>query len=349
MSIWGETSADFPVRGTPREKLAFAVTRAAYALPEHWRQPWEIRLDDRFAELRASVGRASDAVDPDGRETLMSCGAALEFLELILKHHGCMGRIEPFPDLNQPALVARVHAGRGIEREASESRLFVAMSASSGRSFWTHGEMLPEAAMGLLQKVASRARTLLEFARCEASRERLRQLFTPQAALQIEALQMHSPLQERRMNGGLTVCTRTRWLLDRIARWSRPRLAVRVVAAPSAQSESRHPRREPEPASAMYAVVKTKTDDKHGWIAAGRTVGRLRLQAFAMDMDCAVRNETLRSSRLRSELRPEFGRKGFVQAILRFAYRRESGVAHKTSRPLSQPHSTAAAAGQLVA
>jgi hypothetical protein len=65
-------------------------------------------------------------------------------------------------------------------------------------------------------------------------------------------------------------------------------------------------------------VLKTRTDDKHGWVAAGLTLARLILQAQVLGVSCALHHEPLRAARVRTELRTEIGRKGFVQAILQF-------------------------------
>jgi hypothetical protein len=75
---------------------------------------------------------------------------------------------------------------------------------------------------------------------------------------------------------------------------------------------------ESESQPAMFAVVKTKTDERHGWVAAGHSIGRLRLQAHALGLGCSVRPDAMRNPWLRAELRRGFGHKGFVQAIARF-------------------------------
>jgi hypothetical protein len=67
-----------------------------------------------------------------------------------------------------------------------------------------------------------------------------------------------------------------------------------------------------------FAVLKTKTDDKFGWLAAGQTLGRLALQARAIGSSCTFFTDALRDPLVREDLRTSVGHKGYVQAILRF-------------------------------
>lgn len=73
----------------------------------------------------------------------------------------------------------------------------------------------------------------------------------------------------------------------------------------------------PAVATATLAVVKTKTDDKHGWLEAGQTMARTILQAQALGLSWAF-FDPLRLQEARKELRLGVGHKGFAQVILRF-------------------------------
>jgi hypothetical protein len=64
-------------------------------------------------------------------------------------------------------------------------------------------------------------------------------------------------------------------------------------------------------------VVKTKTDDKYGWLEAGQTMARTVLQAQALGLSWAFFNP-VRRREAREALRVGVGHKGFAQVILRF-------------------------------
>jgi hypothetical protein len=73
------------------------------------------------------------------------------------------------------------------------------------------------------------------------------------------------------------------------------------------------------------AVVKTKTDDKHGWVEAGQTMARTILQAQALGMPWAFFNPVRRRG-AREALRMGVGHKGFAQVILRFGPLMDHGM-----------------------
>lgn len=64
-------------------------------------------------------------------------------------------------------------------------------------------------------------------------------------------------------------------------------------------------------------MVKTKTDDKHGWVAAGQATARAVLQAQVLGLSWAFFDQ-VRRREAREALRTGIGHKGFAQVILRF-------------------------------
>src|SRR5712671_6923915 len=89
-SMWNISEAEFPANGSPRQKLGFAVKYAALAPTGLNWQPWEFWLADTHLELTANDDLALETVDPDGRELMIGCGAALLYLRRALKHFGCL-------------------------------------------------------------------------------------------------------------------------------------------------------------------------------------------------------------------------------------------------------------------
>ena len=64
--------------------LAEAVERALRAPSVHNTQPWLWRINPRVIELHADWTRHLAATDPDRRDVLLSCGAALHHLQVAL-------------------------------------------------------------------------------------------------------------------------------------------------------------------------------------------------------------------------------------------------------------------------
>ncbi len=307
---------DFPVNGTPRQKLGFAVKQVMLTLPERPWQPCELRMSDPFVELIANNGPQVEALDPEGREPMISCGASLQYLKIALKHYGCLGRVELFPDLDEPVLAARIHIGCSGERDAQEARLFEAMKLRQTNSFWPDPPPVTEETLDVLSYAFAGERGWLEYAQSEVSRQRLQKLAGAGGRLQVDEVRYRS--ETLTATNGWEPGGFVRSLLnERFARWSRPFLAVKVRVLPAISHDSDE-EGESAALAGTFAVVKTKTDDKHGWVAAGQTMARLILHTRSLGLSCAFFNDVLRRPSMRAELRTGIGHKGFVQAIVRF-------------------------------
>ncbi len=213
----------------------------------------------------------------------MGCGSALLYLKLALKHFGCLGRVGLFPDLGQPALVARVHFGFCQERDPQEKLLFEAMTGSRTNSSPLGETPVSETMLAALGHAAAGERGWLDFVQNETSRQNVLKI----------------TLSENQASRG------TRPLFSfggrNVGDWN---MAVEPVHQPSVPAET-------------LAVVKTKTDDKHGWLEAGQTMARTVLQAQALGLSWEFFNP-VRRREARTALRLGVGHKGFAQVILRF-------------------------------
>lgn len=316
-SNWNVSDAEFPVGGSGRDKLGFAAKYAVLAPTECSWQPWKFRFHNYFAELFAADGQTVESLDPEGRETMISCGAALYHLRLALRRFGCLGRTELFPDLARPGLVARVHAGVLGERDANERRLFKAMTSPINVVPWSGGEVADSLMPGLLSGAVSRGRGWLEVVRSEQCQSRLIGLTGALPPRPVGGVRVQNTVLARFPGGdGETNGPAGTTLLQRFSRWRRPMAGGRVNPVvedkPNAleAAESTLPR-------PVFAVLKTKTDEKHGWLAAGQTLAWLKLQTRVLGLPCSLFNHVLQRPEIRSELRLCVGHKGFVQSIAR--------------------------------
>lgn len=301
--MWSVAEADFPSNGSPRQRLGFSLKYAALAPTESNRQPWEFRLTDTHLELLAKEDPALELIDPDGRELLIACGAALHHLKLALKHFGCLGRVELFPDLDQSGLVARIHFGFSRERDAQEKLLFEAMTARNANLAFVAETPVSEMMLTVLSRAVATERGWLDFAQSEASRQRVVEIVRADEQPGLH-LNRPRPLPMNLSADGPA------------SRWPKPLFAFGGRNVDS-QSVMMAPGRSLAIPPAILGVVKTKTDDKHGWLAAGQTLARVVLQAQVLGLAWAFFHP-VRRREAREALRTGVGHKGFAQVILRF-------------------------------
>jgi hypothetical protein len=97
-----------PQPPSAEDVVRYVVATAVWAPSVHNTQPWRFSADGREISLLADPGRQLIVADPDGREMLISCGAALFTARLALRSLGYIPETFVLPDPGEPTLVARV-------------------------------------------------------------------------------------------------------------------------------------------------------------------------------------------------------------------------------------------------
>src|SRR6478609_52693 len=279
---WTATTAEFPTRGSARDKLGFATKFATYAALSRSETIWHCEIRDGCAELST----APCHTDESERQAMIHCGVALQHIKLALKRHGCLGRIDFFPDLEQPNLAARIHTGYCGGQDIPDHRLFEAHAAGISPV----KSPASAAAFALLGQVAASERSWLEFAQSEASRQRLQGLLLPPQRLQVNQLRVTGTTATRTTPGDWQFETDANEESVRFTRWRKPFLEVKVKPVRTTDDQPNEANRSSSPDDA-FAILKTKTDDRHGWLAAGMTLARVLLQMRVMNLACSFHLE----------------------------------------------------------
>ena len=97
-------NARFPDTGTVRTVLALA----ARAPSVHNTQPWRWRVDAESLHLYADASRQLPNTDPDGRDLILSCGAALHHCVVALAAVGWRSKVTRLPNPADPNHLAAI-------------------------------------------------------------------------------------------------------------------------------------------------------------------------------------------------------------------------------------------------
>jgi hypothetical protein len=142
---------------TPSTRLTRELVRLACLAPSvENTQPWSWRIvAPDVVELYADPGRWLPAVDPKGRELLVSCGAALDHFVVAAGSFGLTAEVAEFPFTGDPDLLARITLGAGEVTDAGVELL----AALENRHTDRHGVQdrpVPTDKVEVLGQVASR-------------------------------------------------------------------------------------------------------------------------------------------------------------------------------------------------
>ncbi|MEV0665801.1 Acg family FMN-binding oxidoreductase [Actinomadura luteofluorescens] len=305
------TSADIA------DDIRRAVEDAMWAPSVHNTQPWRFGVRGSRVSLRADPDRRLGVADPQGREMLISCGAALYNLRLSLRAQGYDPVLRLLPDPDRPHLLADVV----LEPDEPADRQTLREHAQIERRRSHRGAFRPETVpAGVLSAM-----------RYDVERE---------GARLIEAVDQH-------VKGALAALTdaaehirhRTPAYSAEMARWAPSPRTTRKDGV----QESAYPKQTPEtspnfpgrdfargqgwgaePAhpegAAVAGVALLLVSDGDGpadWLRTGQALQRALLRAAESDLAAAFHTQALEVPELRAFIRTHFCRDAYPQMLLR--------------------------------
>lgn len=295
----------------------WAVEQAALAPSVHNTQPWRFTWNGTSFELAADTARGLTASDSDGRELVMSCGAALFNLRLALRKVGYDARVEVLPEPREPRLLARITPSEGAPAGPEERRAYAAMiRRHTHRGAFDDEPLAPHVAVAM-QRAAELEGAELVFVSDPGQRRHV--LTLARAA-------------ERALANNFEVQAE-------ISDWTPPPDSRRRDGVP-ASAYAPEPTHDPddlaprdydqgrgygigeavENAPGVIGVLVTDNDLEDDWIAAGQALERLLVTAAQRGAYAALHSQLTEVAHLRAELRHELCIKGYPQILLRFGY-----------------------------
>ena len=317
--LWDIAAQNFPHTGTATEQLKFALQYAVLAPSSHNSQPWRFHVHDHVAELYADRTRACRVVDPEDRELIMSCGAALCYLRIVLQHFGYAGLVETFPNPADPDSLARVRLGFKGETSAAESALFHAIQKRHTNRQPFRDELVPTPALRALQAAAQQEGCWLHIVQDEADRYALADLIAEgdrlqwaDAAFRRElAIWLHSNHNSR--SDGMPGYV---FEMNDLLSLAGP-LVVRTFDLGEGQAAKD---RDIAVYSPALVVLGTKNNTPPDWLAAGQAVARVLLQARIENVWASFLNQPIEVPALHPRLKSILRVDGVSQLILRLGF-----------------------------
>lgn len=296
------------------------VAAAVLAPSSHNTQPWRFAHGDEHVDVLADRLRALPFNDPYDRELAISCGCAVFNLEVAADSLGLAPRLRPFPDGPGSDLLARVSLADTCAEPGPHAPLEPAIAA---RHTWRGaveptppGPALQARLVGAAGRHGVRLSTLQGDARIDAAAlvdEGDRTQWADPSWRRELALWMHP----RRLGDGLTVPA------------AAAPVARAVVRAADMGRSVGHRDRDAVAEAPWLGVLSTATDSPADWLAAGRALQHLLLEAARDGFQAGYYNQPLQVA----PLRPRLGGlvdEAFPQVMFRLA--RPAGVARAAPR-----------------
>jgi hypothetical protein len=311
MKIRNRTSSELA------DDIRRAVEDAIWAPSVHNTQPWTFGVHGTRVSLRADPDRRLDVADPNGREMLISCGAALYNLRLSLRTHGYEPVVQMLPDPDRPHLLADVHLESGERPEQVTLREHGQIRRRHSHRGGFRPDPVPAevlAAMrhdaeregaGLIEAVDAHVKGALA-ALTDAAEHVQRS--TPAYATEI-ARWAPSPLTSRK--DGVQEPA-----YPRRTPQTRPHFPPRDFARGRGWGAATAPLKESVPAGVVLMLV-SGSDGPADWMRAGQALQRALLRAAERDLAAAFHTQALEIPELRAFIRARYCKDAFPQMVLR--------------------------------
>jgi hypothetical protein len=270
---------------SPEATRRFVVDAAMQAPSVHDTKPWWFYGIGHELGIHADVERRLPIADPDGREMLIGCGAAVFTARVALRYLGFVPEVDVLPDPGQPDLVARITWTEGAPPGDYEQKLFAEVAQRRTHRLQAGIRSLPA---GLLPALGG-----------EVSKEN--------AKLQI--------IGEENQWAALAAVTQAG---DYALRCD----AARVLEATSTLEHGwgLPPLRDGRASrpTGVVALLTTELDSRTDWISAGQGLQRVLLAAGTCGLATSLHSQPLEIAELRDFIRNRICDGAFPQMVLNF-------------------------------
>ena len=304
---------------TAEEIARYVVASAVWAPSVHNTQPWRFTADGGpRISLHADARRRLAVADPDGREMMISCGAALFTARLALRALGYIPETRVLPDPAQPALVAEVSWRDRAAADEFERRLSGHVLTRRTHRGAFDPEPLPPDTLAALRAAAAREGAALRIVADDGRRAALA------AAVQSAEHELRRDVER----------------LRELARWTPAPGSACRDGVPATSYPARAERTQPyfpgrdfarghgwgtpplSPATSHRAagvagLLTTTADHPVDWVNAGQALQRIMLTASTCGAAVALHSQPLELPWLREFIRTQLSDDACPHLVLR--------------------------------
>jgi len=303
---------------TAEQVARYVVAKAVWAPSVHNTQPWRFTAAGQQVSLYADAGRRLVVADPDGREMMISCGAALFNVRLALRSLGYIPETRVLPDPGQPELVARVSWRQRAAADELERWLFGQILTRRTHRGAFDPEPLPPDMLAALRAGAEREGAALRIVADDGRRAAL--------AAAVEEAERHLRLVGERVR--------------ELARWAPPPGSARSDGVPATSYPARPEHTEPyfpgrdfarghgwgvpplgsataHRAAGVAGLLTTTADRPADWVNAGQALQRILLTASGCGAAVALHSQPLELPWLREFIRTQLSDDACPHLVLR--------------------------------
>ena len=316
---WHISADDFPDSASASDQIEFMLGYSILAPSPLNTQPWLFKLGNKDVEICADSRRKLAALDSDGRELIISCGAALLNLKVAAEYFGFHYHVDIEPEPDNPDILARFTLGLHGETSSEDILVFNAITQrrSCRRAF--EDTPVPDEFMALLSEEAARHGAWLKTIAEPDAREAVAKLVGEADKLQWADKQFRDDLAAWSRAHPLDCADGFGIESLGIKSWMSfaGSTLIRTFDMGNGQAATdmeivRH--------SPLLAVIGTDADDVGSWLNAGQAMQHVLLRACSENIQASFLNQAIEVAEKRQQLAALVGVEGCPQILMRMGY-----------------------------
>jgi len=322
---WRTLQSEYPAHSDIASRLRFLLNYAVLAPSLYNSQPWRFEIENDTIRLYACTDRAVPVADPEGRELVVSCGAALLLLRVAARFFGLTYHLQLQPDPAQPTLLATFAISGEEPATPAEIDLFTAIQTRhTYRGRFTERAIPPRVVRRMREAAAIEGSRLQAVSELE-DRKRLRD-----AALEAEHSRWRDPrfcrewsewLRPEETNAGDGLPAVTLGLRKALVPWLP--LVMRTLPAGTAPGQSHDASAIDAP---LFLCLETPGDSVRDWLLAGQALGRVLLTAASAGLQASFLSHLIQQPEHREQLGQLLHTQHRPQVLLRVGYPAQSAA-----------------------
>jgi hypothetical protein len=270
------------------------VEAASHAPSVYGTSPWWFSSTASSICLHADTERQLALADPDGRQMLISCGAAVFTARLAFRYLGLVPKVDLLPEPDSPNLIARVGSTDEAKPPSDyERELFDEIARHTNHQGGFDNDRLPPGLISTLsEQAASEGAKLTVMADDGHKATLLAVIDVADAAFALDSGRLKEESRWRALSRDA----------ERDASWGgRPEVPNATAGSPG-----------------IVTVLATADDDRHDWICAGQALQRVLVVAASRGASVAVSAQPLEFRHLREFISAQLIGGDSPQMLLRF-------------------------------
>ena len=309
--------SDFPYSDNTEAKFRFLLNYAVRAPSHQNTQPWKFRINATSLDVMIDRERTLSFVDPNFRELIISCGAAVQMIEVAARFFGFAPLVTLLPYGSDADWLARIELKNDYQTTTQDKEIFKAIKLRQTNRRWFENSQVNDSVLQECLTYAPKNATTLRF----SNDKHLKTEFASLTALAVR-MQFSEPWYRLELASNFSSKLSSR--KDGMSSYGfSPRQLPTPINKILFQSfnmgkqVSVYNQQKIQTGSPALGVFSSPQDEKNDWVNIGRSLSHTLLTLTSHGFCVSYMNQAIQVESLRLNLKKLLKIDGIPQLVIR--------------------------------